>query len=60
MRGWEAHSWGTMLADENLLNRPTRFMAPENLAMLDTLRATWDPSNAFVSWLGRPAPASSS
>jgi hypothetical protein len=44
-----------MLADENLLNRPTRFMAPENLAMLDTLRATWDPSNAFVSWLGRPA-----
>jgi FAD/FMN-containing dehydrogenase len=57
MRGWEAHSWGTMLADENLLHRPSRFMAPENLASLDTLRATWDPGNAFVSWLGRPAPS---
>jgi FAD/FMN-containing dehydrogenase len=54
MRAWEPYSWGTMLADENLINRPSRFVSAENLATLDTLRATWDPSGRFVSWLGRP------
>ncbi|HET6393130.1 MAG TPA: FAD-binding oxidoreductase [Blastococcus sp.] len=54
MRAWAPHSWGTMLADENLLNRPSRFMAAENLHRLDVLRASWDPDDVFVSWLGRP------
>jgi FAD/FMN-containing dehydrogenase len=54
MRTWEPHAWGTMLADENLLHRPSRFMAEENLRQLDALRAAWDPDNTFVAWLGRP------
>jgi FAD/FMN-containing dehydrogenase len=54
MRAWEPHSWGTMLADENLINRPARFVSEENLRRLDELRATWDPRGVFVSWLGRP------
>jgi hypothetical protein len=43
-----------MLADENLINRPARFVSEENLRRLDELRATWDPRGVFVSWLGRP------
>jgi hypothetical protein len=43
-----------MLADENLINRPMPFMAPENLARLDEIRSDRDPENRFVSWLGRP------
>jgi len=54
MRVLEPHAWGTMLSDENLLNRPSRFMAGENLERLDALRAEWDPEGRFVSWLGRP------
>jgi hypothetical protein len=55
MRAWEPAAWGTMLADENLINRPVRFMADDNLRRLDELRRTWDPHGTFVSWLGRPA-----
>jgi hypothetical protein len=44
-----------MLADENLINRPVRFMADDNLGRLDDLRRTWDPRGTFVSWLGRPS-----
>ena len=54
MRVLEPHAWGTMLSDENLLNRPSRFMAGENMERLDALRAEWDPEGRFVSWLGRP------
>jgi FAD/FMN-containing dehydrogenase len=54
MRAWEPHASGTMLADENLTNRPFDFMAPENLRTLDELRSRWDPAGRFVSWLGRP------
>jgi len=60
MRRWEPDAWGTMLADENLVNRPVRFMASENLVRLDSLRSRWDPSGVFTSWLGRPAADSSS
>jgi FAD/FMN-containing dehydrogenase len=51
---WAEHAWGTMLADENLLNRPSRFVTDENLERLDALRAKWDPEDRFVSWLRRP------
>lgn len=56
MQAWQPQAWGTMLADENLLNRPTRFMADAHLERLDRLRAVWDPDGIFVSWLGRPHP----
>ncbi|WP_030988328.1 FAD-binding oxidoreductase [Streptomyces sp. NRRL S-1813] len=55
MRAWEPYASGIQLADENLLNRPYRFVTDENLRRLDDLRATWDPGGMFVSWLGRPA-----
>jgi len=54
MRSWEPQSTGTMLADENLLHRPSRFVSAANMVTLDECRATWDPEGRFVSWLRRP------
>jgi hypothetical protein len=54
MRAWEPFATGTMLADENLLNRPFPFVSAEKFRLLDELRAEWDPDGLFVSWLGRP------
>jgi FAD/FMN-containing dehydrogenase len=54
LRAWEPYASGTMLADENLQHRPSRFVTDENLARLDEMRTTWDPARRFVSWLGRP------
>jgi FAD/FMN-containing dehydrogenase len=48
-------STGIQLADENLINRPRRFVADANLRRLDQIRAVFDPEGVFVSWLGRPA-----
>lgn len=56
MRAWEPYASGIQLADENLINRPYRFVTDENLQRLDVLRAGWDPDGLFVSWLGRPEP----
>lgn len=58
MRNWEPYASYTMLADENLLNRPVAFMTAESLERLDRLRCAWDPDRRFVSWLGRPDVAS--
>jgi FAD/FMN-containing dehydrogenase len=57
MRAWEPFASGIQLADENLVNRPFRFMTDDNLGRLDDLRSKWDPDGLFVSWLGRPASA---
>ncbi|MEM6912574.1 MAG: FAD-dependent oxidoreductase [Pseudomonadota bacterium] len=46
-------SLGSQLADENLGQRPTRFMADANLAKLDALRAIHDPDGLFYDWMGR-------
>lgn len=54
LRAWEPYATGVQLADENLVNRPYRFVTEENLRRLDELRAAWDPDGMFVSWLGRP------
>lgn len=54
MRAWEPYATGTMLADENLTNRPFRFVSDANLRKLDQLRRVWDPEERFVTWLGRP------
>ena len=54
MRELEPHSSGIQLADENLINRPARFVADANLARLDELRSEWDPDGRFHPWLGRP------
>jgi len=44
---------GVQLADENLGERPARFMADANLARLDRLRAAHDPAGRFHSYIGR-------
>ncbi|MFD4542049.1 hypothetical protein [Streptomyces bauhiniae] len=54
MRAWEPYASGIQLADENLINRPYRFVSDENLQRLDDLRVIWDPDGVFVFWLGRP------
>lgn len=54
MAAWAPFAWGTMLADENLINRQSRFVSDQNLARLDALRSTWDEHGRFATWLGRP------
>jgi FAD/FMN-containing dehydrogenase len=54
MREMEPQASGIQLADENLVNRPARFVSEENLARLDRVRAEWDPDGLFHPWLGRP------
>ena len=44
---------GIQLADENLGRRPAPFATPEAMAKLDRVRAEYDPSGRFHSWMGR-------
>ena len=50
------HSLGIQLADENLGQRPARFMHDEKLARLDRIRAKYDPEGRFQAWMGRINP----
>lgn len=45
---------GVQLADENLGERPARFVRDEHLARLDEIRAKRDPHGRFHPWMGRP------
>jgi hypothetical protein len=49
---------GIQLADENLGQRPAKFVTDENMARLDKVRATYDPDGRFYSWMGRLADGS--
>lgn len=53
MKALEPFSSGIQLADENLINRPARFMSDENMLRLDKIRAKWDPEKIFPEWFGR-------
>jgi FAD/FMN-containing dehydrogenase len=44
---------GIQLADENLGQRPARFVTDANMARLDEVRAAYDPDGRFYSWMGR-------
>ena len=44
---------GMQLADENLGRRPMPFLAKENMARLDALRAKHDPRGRFNTYMGR-------
>lgn len=50
-------SSGVQLADENLGERPMRFVTDEHLAKLDAIRDARDPEGRFHPWMGRPVPA---
>jgi FAD/FMN-containing dehydrogenase len=54
MREMDGLATGIQLADENLGQRPARFVSEANLARLDELRAKYDPDRRFHSWMGRP------
>lgn len=54
MRKMESFSSGIQLADENLGERPARFVSDANLARLDEIRSARDPDHRFHSWQGRP------
>jgi FAD/FMN-containing dehydrogenase len=54
MREMQHVSSGIQLADENLAERPDRFVTDEKMARLDELRAKWDPGGVFWPWMGRP------
>lgn len=53
MRALQPYSSGIQLADENLRNRPERFMSDANMQRLDNLREKWDPEKRFPEWFGR-------
>ena len=54
MRAMAPLATGIQLADENLGQRPARFVSDANLARLDDLRARHDPQGRFHPWMGRP------
>ena len=53
-REMEPLATGCQLADENLGQRPARFVTEANLARLDRVRAAHDPQGRFHPWMGRP------
>src|SRR5579875_2469754 len=50
-RRLEHLSVGIQLADENLANRPARYLSEANAARLEELRARFDPDGRFLSYL---------
>lgn len=53
IREMEAYASGCQLADENLGQRPARFMSDDNMARMEQLRAQYDPDGRFYPWMGR-------
>ncbi len=54
MREMQHLATGCQLADENLGQRPSRFVTDDHLAQLDRIRAARDPQGRFHPWMGRP------
>lgn len=54
MREMESLASGCQLADENLGQRPAKFVSDAHLARLDEIRAARDPAGRFHPWMGRP------
>jgi FAD/FMN-containing dehydrogenase len=54
MRELEHLASGIQLADENLGQRPARFMTDEHLSRLERLRAIHDPERRFHAWMCTP------
>jgi FAD/FMN-containing dehydrogenase len=54
MREMQHLASGCQLADENLGQRPARFVSAENLLRLDQIRSKRDPDNRFHTFMGRP------
>ncbi|MER7875940.1 FAD-binding oxidoreductase [Streptomyces solisilvae] len=52
MRRLEPLSKGIQLGDENLVNRPWRYLAEDNERRLEELREQYDPDGRFFGYLG--------
>jgi FAD/FMN-containing dehydrogenase len=52
MREMEGLASGIQLADENLGNRPARFLTEANFGRLQALRERHDPDGRFFPWMG--------
>lgn len=55
MRELEPLASGIQLADENLGERPFRFLADENFRRLQIMRSKRDPNGMFHSYMGLPS-----
>ncbi|WP_059015101.1 FAD-binding oxidoreductase [Mycobacterium sp. M26] len=53
MANMEHLQTGVQLADENLGERPAKFVTDDNMAKLDRVRAEYDPDGRFHTWMGR-------
>ncbi len=53
MAGMEHLQTGVQLADENLGERPAKFMTDDNMDRLDRVRDAYDPDGRFHPWMGR-------
>jgi len=53
MRELEPLASGIQLADENLGERPARFVSDAHMARLDDVRRVYDPDGLFHPWMGR-------
>jgi FAD/FMN-containing dehydrogenase len=53
MASMEHLQTGVQLADENLGERPAKFVTDESMAKLDRIRAEYDPDGRFYPWMGR-------
>ena len=53
MAAMEHLQTGVQLADENLGERPAKFVTDENMAKLDRIRDAYDPDGRFYPWMGR-------
>ena len=54
MRALEPLASGIQLADENLADRPFKFVADANLKRLEAVRAKYDPTGLFHTYMGMP------
>jgi hypothetical protein len=50
-------SVGIQLADENLANRPARFLSDAHMTRMHTIREKHDPDRVFHTWHSMPAAA---
>lgn len=53
MTDMQEFATGIQLADENLGQRPARFVTDDNMRRLDEIRASYDPNGLFHPWMGR-------
>ncbi len=53
MQRMQAFSTGIQLADENLGNRPAKFLSDANMQRLNAVRAAYDPTGVFHPWMDR-------